>query len=240
MPPGSKATSRSRNKRPQPAGLQAASFRLAQAHGLTTLRSKPGPPMTLANMRQNGVHAVTATCEACGHKADVNVDALPESLTVPGRPAPTVQLVLSRQRSPTSLSRVRWPMEISFARHHSRLTSSGTPCDSVSSLYPQLPDVEDLLAERGLDVSYETIRRWVLKFGPLFAKELRRRRHRPTSHWASGRDGSSDRRQGRCHTNWVGAVRDLEGPLELQAAVAARHVPNASSRRTRSVRRDVR
>jgi putative transposase len=28
-------------------------------------------------------------------------------------------------------------------------------------------DVEDLLAERGLDVSYETVRRWVLKFGPL-------------------------------------------------------------------------
>jgi transposase-like protein len=44
-------------------------------------------------------------------------------------------------------------------------------------------DVEDLLAERGLDVSYETVRRWVLKFGPLFAKELRRRRHRPTSKW---------------------------------------------------------
>ena len=34
-------------------------------------------------------------------------------------------------------------------------------------------DVEDLLAERGLDVSYETVRRWVLKFGPLFARELR-------------------------------------------------------------------
>ena len=44
-------------------------------------------------------------------------------------------------------------------------------------------DVEDLLAERGLDVSYETVRRWVLKFGPLFARELRRRRHRPTSQW---------------------------------------------------------
>src|ERR1700690_2274814 len=44
-------------------------------------------------------------------------------------------------------------------------------------------DVEDLLAERGLDVSYETVRRWVLKFGPVFAKELRRRRHRPTSQW---------------------------------------------------------
>jgi putative transposase len=35
--------------------------------------------------------------------------------------------------------------------------------------------VEDLLAERGLDVSYETVRRWVLKFGPEFARELRRR-----------------------------------------------------------------
>src|ERR1700719_2921812 len=37
--------------------------------------------------------------------------------------------------------------------------------------------VEDLLAERGLDVSYETVRRWVLKFGPLFARELRLRRN---------------------------------------------------------------
>jgi transposase-like protein len=44
-------------------------------------------------------------------------------------------------------------------------------------------DVEDLLAERGLDVSYETVRRWVLKFGPLIARELRRRRPPPTSRW---------------------------------------------------------
>jgi transposase-like protein len=34
-------------------------------------------------------------------------------------------------------------------------------------------DVEELLAERGLDVSYETVRRWVLKFGPLFAYLLK-------------------------------------------------------------------
>src|SRR5271155_4366783 len=44
-------------------------------------------------------------------------------------------------------------------------------------------DVEDLLAERGLDVSYETVRRWVLKFGPMFARELRHRRPRPTAQW---------------------------------------------------------
>ncbi len=44
-------------------------------------------------------------------------------------------------------------------------------------------DVEDLLAERGLDLSYETVRRWVTEFGPLFAHELRRRRPRPTGRW---------------------------------------------------------
>ena len=44
-------------------------------------------------------------------------------------------------------------------------------------------DVEDLLAERGVDVSYETVRRWVLKFGPLFARGLSDRRPRPTSRW---------------------------------------------------------
>ena len=44
-------------------------------------------------------------------------------------------------------------------------------------------DVEELLAERGIEVSYETVRRWVLKFGPDFARRLRRRRPRPSSHW---------------------------------------------------------
>ncbi len=39
-------------------------------------------------------------------------------------------------------------------------------------------DVEELLAERGLDVTYEAVRRWVLKFGPLFARNLRRLRPR--------------------------------------------------------------
>ena len=36
-------------------------------------------------------------------------------------------------------------------------------------------DVEDLLAERGISVSYETIRNWCQKFGPKYAKRLRRR-----------------------------------------------------------------
>jgi putative transposase len=44
-------------------------------------------------------------------------------------------------------------------------------------------DVEELLAERGLDLSYETVRRWVLKFGPAFARNLRRLRPRPSAQW---------------------------------------------------------
>src|SRR6516162_842800 len=44
-------------------------------------------------------------------------------------------------------------------------------------------DVEDLLAERGLDISYETVRSWVLKFGPLIARRLQRRRPRPSDRW---------------------------------------------------------
>ena len=44
-------------------------------------------------------------------------------------------------------------------------------------------DVEDLLAERGILVSYETVRRWVKYFGPTIAADLRRRRPKPHSTW---------------------------------------------------------
>ena len=36
-------------------------------------------------------------------------------------------------------------------------------------------DIEDLLAERGIEVSYESVRLWCNKFGPLFSKRLKRR-----------------------------------------------------------------
>jgi putative transposase len=74
-------------------------------------------------------------------------------------------------------------MTISFARHQ-------FPPEIIRHavwLYVRFTlsyrDVEDLLPERGLDVSYETVRRRCLKFGPLFARELRRRRPPPTSGW---------------------------------------------------------
>ena len=49
-------------------------------------------------------------------------------------------------------------MTISFARHRFP--------EIIRRFTLSYRDVEDLLAERGLDVSNETVRRWVLKFGP--------------------------------------------------------------------------
>ncbi len=53
--------------------------------------------------------------------------------------------------------------------------------------YPlSLRNVEDLLAERGIDISYETVRSWWNRFGPLFAADIRRRRvsaMRQFRHW---------------------------------------------------------
>ena len=47
-------------------------------------------------------------------------------------------------------------------------------------MYVQFPlalrNVEDLLHERGIDVSHETVRFWWQRFGPMFAAEIRRRR----------------------------------------------------------------
>ena len=53
--------------------------------------------------------------------------------------------------------------------------------------YPlSLRNVEDLLAERGINVSYETVRFWWNRFGPMFAAEIRKRRiehRRGCAHW---------------------------------------------------------
>ena len=44
-------------------------------------------------------------------------------------------------------------------------------------------DVEDLMAEREFIVSYETIRRWVTYFGPIYGRRLRAMRPAPTGRW---------------------------------------------------------
>ena len=55
----------------------------------------------------------------------------------------------------------------------------GCTIDSLSGFR----DVEDLLAERGITVSYEAIRSWCRKFGPAYARTLRRRQGRLGDIW---------------------------------------------------------
>ncbi len=48
---------------------------------------------------------------------------------------------------------------------------------------PSFRDVEDWLAERGITVSYETVRRWVNHFGPMITAGLRKRRPKAHTTW---------------------------------------------------------
>jgi putative transposase len=73
-------------------------------------------------------------------------------------------------------------------------------------------DVEELLAERGITVSYEIVRQWCQKFGQTFAGRLRRRRLRPGDKWHM--DEVQLKINGRRHWLWRavdqdGAVLDI-------------------------------
>ena len=65
-----------------------------------------------------------------------------------------------------------------------------------------LRDVEGLLAERGITVSYETNRTWVARFGPPIARRLRAQRSRAVRRQVDPRLGGTlatgDRRAGLC------------------------------------------
>ena len=73
-------------------------------------------------------------------------------------------------------------------------------------------DIEDLLAERGIDASYETVRRWALKFGHVYAREIRLRRPRPSGRWHL--DEVFVRIGGRIHYLWR-AVDDEGEVLDM-------------------------
>src|SRR5438477_7843655 len=73
--------------------------------------------------------------------------------------------------------------QLSYRRHRFPARSFSTRSGFNLRFTLSYRDVEELLAERGLDVSYETVRRWVLKFGPLIARKLRQGRPRPSARW---------------------------------------------------------
>ena len=70
-------------------------------------------------------------------------------------------------------------------------------------------DVEEMLAERGVDASNETVRRWFLKFGRLIASNLRRSRPRPSPRWHL--DEMVIKIRGRNH--WLWRAVDDEGEV---------------------------
>ncbi len=72
---------------------------------------------------------------------------------------------------------------ISYARHQFSAEIVRHPTWLYLRFTLSYRDVEELLAERGIETSYESIRRWVLKFGPSFARNLRRLRPRPSNTW---------------------------------------------------------
>ena len=88
-----------------------------------------------------------------------------------------------------------------------------------------LRDVELLLAERGITVSYETVRRWCQKFGVRFAQAMRRRRPRPGDKWHV--DEVFIRIQGVRHYLWRAVDQD---GIVLEILVQERRNARAAKR----------
>ncbi len=69
-------------------------------------------------------------------------------------------------------------------------------------------DVEEIMAVRGVTLTYETVREWCLKFGQTFANGLRHRRPRPGDRWHL--DEVFIRINGRTHYLWRAVEQDAE------------------------------
>ena len=92
-------------------------------------------------------------------------------------------------------------------------------------------DVEEMLAERGIDVTYETVRRWALKFGTIIARKLRRGRPRPDRRWHLDEVFISI--NGRQFYIWRAV--DSEGEGNRQAAILRRRRAHGHARRRASL-----
>ncbi len=73
--------------------------------------------------------------------------------------------------------------------------------------------VEEMLLERGIVVSYQTIRRWGIKFGPHYARRLRRKQHSRNDVWRL--DEVVITIAGRKHWLWRAVDQDGYVPDEI-------------------------
>ncbi len=92
-----------------------------------------------------------------------------------------------------------------------------------------LRQVDDLLHERGIDISHETVRAWWDRFGPIFAAEIRKRRvqHRSFSRWRWHLDEVFIRIHGETYYLWRAV--DHEGEV-LEAYVTKKRDRKAALR----------
>jgi putative transposase len=95
-----------------------------------------------------------------------------------------------------------------------------------------LRDVEELLAERGVTLTYETVRLWCRKFRPAFAAGLKRRRPRPGYKWHI--DEVQLKINGRRYELWRAPAVDQDG-MVLDILVQARRNQPAAERFLRQV-----
>jgi putative transposase len=102
-----------------------------------------------------------------------------------------------------------------------------------------LRNVEDLLAERGIDICHETVRLWWNRFGPMFAAEIRKKRidrMRAHTHWRWHLDEVYVKINGELHYLWraidhegevlesfAGKTRDKAAALKFIKSAMKRH-----------------
>lgn len=93
-----------------------------------------------------------------------------------------------------------------------------------------LRNVEDLLHERGVDISHETVRFWWNRFGPMFAAEIRRKRVqrlRSYSNWQWNLDEVFVKIKGEMHYLWRASSGGSASQFKTDA-------PSFSTRASRS------
>jgi putative transposase len=102
--------------------------------------------------------------------------------------------------------------------------------------YPlSLRNVEDLLAERGIDICHETVRQWWNRFGPMFAAEIKKRRisaRRGIPEWRWHLDEVFVKINGELHYLWRAV--DHEGEV-LEVVATKRRDRNAALRMLKSL-----
>ena len=112
-------------------------------------------------------------------------------------------------------------------------------------LYHRFPlslrDVEQMMAHRGVSVSYDTIHQWCRKFGQTYANGLRRRRPRPGDKWHL--DEVFIKINGKTHYLWravdqQGTVLDILVTSRRNAKAVTRFFPQAAQRAAVCATRD--